>query len=63
MSEWKGRIIMLIGTNITDWSAVDGAYYAGAGTELIWLIVSIALCVVSLVAGSRHEQAAYKKVK
>ncbi len=54
---------MLIGTNITDWSAVDGAYYAGAGTELIWLIVSIVLCVVSLVAGSRHEQAAYKKVK
>lgn len=54
---------MLIGTNITDWSTVDGAYYAGAGTELIWLIASIALCVVALVAGSRHEKAAYGKVK
>lgn len=54
---------MLIGTDITDWSAVDGAYYAGAGTELIRLIVSIVLCVASLVAGSRHERAAYRKVK
>jgi hypothetical protein len=63
MSGWKGRIIMLIGTNITDWNAVDGAYYAGAGTELIWLIVSMVLCIASLVAGSRHERAAYRKVK
>jgi hypothetical protein len=54
---------MLIGTNITDWSAVDGAYYAGAGTELIWLVLSIILCVVCLIAGSRHEKAAYKKLK
>lgn len=54
---------MLIGTNITDWRTVDGAYYAGAGTELVWLIVSIILCLVFLVAGLRHEKAAYKKIK
>lgn len=54
---------MLIGTNISDWSTVDGAYYAGAGSELIWLIVSIILCLAFLVAGARHEKAAYSKVR
>lgn len=54
---------MLIGTNITDWSTVDGAYYAGAGTELIWLLLSILLCVICLIAGSRHEKAAYRKTQ
>jgi hypothetical protein len=52
---------MLIGTTITDWSTVEGAYYAGAGTEAIWLTLSLALCIASLVAGSRHERAAYRK--
>lgn len=54
---------MLIGTGITDWSAVDGAYYAGAGTEGIWLVASIILCLLALVAGLRHEKAAYNKTK
>jgi len=54
---------MLIGTSITDWSTVEGAYYAGAGTEALWLALSALVCVVALVAGSRHERAAYKKVK
>lgn len=54
---------MLFGTNITDWSAVDGGYYAGAGTEAIWLFLSMIVLVASLVAGSRHEKAAYSKVK
>ncbi len=52
---------MLIGTNITDWSSVEGAYYAGQGTEAIWLGLSLVLCIVALVAGSRHENAAYRK--
>lgn len=52
---------MLIGTNITDWSAVEGAYYAGQGTEAIWLGLSMLLCIVALVAGARHEGAAYRK--
>jgi hypothetical protein len=54
---------MLIGTDITDWSAVEGAYYAGMGTEAIWLFLSMVLCVAALVAGSRHEKAAYRKTK
>jgi hypothetical protein len=52
---------MLIGTTITDWSSVDGAYYAGQGTEAIWLGLSLVLCVVALIAGFRHEKAAYRK--
>ena len=54
---------MLIGTNITDWSTVDGAYYAGAGTEAVWLALSAVLVVLALVAGARHEKAAYRKTR
>jgi len=53
----------MIGTDITDWAAVDGAYYAGAGSEAIWLILSIALCVGALVYGSLHEKGAYRKAR
>lgn len=53
----------MIGTTITDWSAVDGAYYAGAGSEAFWLFLSMLLCVGALIAGSRHEKAAYRKAK
>ena len=53
----------MIGTTITDWAAVEGAYYAGAGSEAIWLFMSIALCVVALVFGARHEKQAYRKAK
>ena len=52
---------MLVGTNITAWATVEGAYYAGQGTEGIWLALSMLLCVVALVAGARHEKAAYRK--
>lgn len=54
---------MLIGTNITDWAAVEGTYYAGVGSEGVWLALSMLLCIVALVAGARHEKAAYKKAK
>ena len=54
---------MLIGTNITDWSAVDGTYYAGVGSEGIWLAISAILCIGALIVGARHEKAAYKKAK
>lgn len=54
---------MLVGTDITDWGAVEGAYYAGAGTEAIWLFLSMILLVASLVAGARHERAAYNKAR
>ena len=55
--------IMLTGTTITDWSQVEGAYYAGAGTEGVWLLVSVVLCVLSLFVGLRHERAAYRKTR
>jgi hypothetical protein len=53
---------MLIGTNITDWNTVDGAYYAGQGTEAVWLGLSVLLCVAALIAGLRHEKKAYSKI-
>ena len=55
---------MMIGTSITDWSTVEGAMYAGAGGgEMIWLIISVVLCIASLVVGNKHELDAYKKLK
>ncbi len=51
----------MIGTDITDWAAVEGAYYAGMGSEAIWLFISMGLCVGALVLGALHEKAAYKK--
>ncbi len=42
------------------WEGVTESYYAGAGGELIWLIISIVLCGVALVAGQVHEGVAYK---
>jgi hypothetical protein len=51
----------MIGTDITDWAAVEGAYYAGMGSEALWLVLSIILVVGSLVLGALHEKAAYKK--
>ncbi len=53
-----------MGTHIKDWAAVEGAYYTGHGSgEVVWLLIAIALCVVPLVVGSRHELDAYKKLK
>jgi hypothetical protein len=51
----------MIGTDITDWAAVEGAYYAGMGSEGIWLVLSMILVVGALVLGALHEKAAYKK--
>lgn len=53
----------MIGTEITDWAAVEGAYYAGAGSEATWLVLSIALCLGALIFGARHEKTAYRKTK
>lgn len=53
-----------MGTSITDWAAVEGAYYTGyGGGEAFWLIVAIVLCIIPLIVGSRHELDAYKKLK
>ena len=51
-----------MGSSFDSWDAVTGAYYMGAGTswEAIWLTVSIVMCVLALVSGSRHELKAYE---
>jgi len=52
-----------MGSSFSSWDAVKGAYYMGAGSswEVIWTLVALAICVIALVAGSRHEREAYKK--
>ena len=52
-----------MGSAFDTWTNVTGAYYPGAGTawEEIWLVVSIAMLVVALFVGSRHELDAYRK--
>lgn len=50
----------MIGTDITSWAAVEGAYYAGQGGEAVWLFLSMALCIGALVLGAMHEKSAYK---
>lgn len=57
-----------MGSPFPDWAdaiANNTAYYVGLNTsfEVIWTVVAVALCVVALVAGSKHELDAYKKVE
>lgn len=45
------------------WTGVTAEYFVGAGGGMptIWLIVSIVMCVLALIVGSRHEQESYEK--
>ena len=54
-----------MGSAFDTWNDVDGAYYMGAGTswEVIWLLLSIVICVVALWMGARHELDAYKSAE
>ncbi len=54
-----------MGSDITDWAEAAGPIYMGANSswEVIWVAVAVALCVIALVSGSRHELDAYKKLK
>ncbi len=46
------------------WNGVEAGYYTGmGGGEMTWLIISIIMCVVALIIGSRHELSAYRKVE
>lgn len=45
------------------WNAVEGAYYAAQGTEFLWVLISVGMCVVACVIGSKHELDAYKRAK
>ena len=52
-----------MGSAITTWNDIAGPIYMGANTswEVIWLAVSVVMCVVALIVGSRHEKSAYRK--
>ena len=52
-----------MGSAFDTWNEVAGAIYMGAGSswELIWLLVSIAMCVIACIVGSKHELDAYKR--
>ncbi len=45
------------------WSGITGTYFTGAGGSMttVWLFVSIALCILALVLGGRHEKESYRK--
>lgn len=45
------------------WDGFTGSYYTGfgSGSEGLWLVLSIALCLVALVVGVRHEKEAYER--
>ncbi|MEM0944448.1 MAG: hypothetical protein AAGI70_10930 [Pseudomonadota bacterium] len=42
---------------------VEGAYYSAMGSELLWLVISVACCVVALVIGAKHEIDAYRRAE
>lgn len=44
------------------WTGFEGAYYVGAGSgEVIWTLISAALCVLAIVLGAAHELRSYRK--
>lgn len=47
------------------WETVTGAMYMGAGTswETIWLVVSIAICVLAIWKGGKDEATSYRKAE
>lgn len=54
-----------MGSAFDSFDGIEGAYYVGASTswELIWLAVSVIMCVVALWVGSKHELDAYKEAE
>ena len=45
------------------WNGVTESIYNAAGTEALWLFISIALCIVALWMGHKHESDAYDKAE
>ena len=45
------------------WAGAETYYPGAGGGETIWLLVSIALCAVALIAGIVHERHAYARVE
>jgi hypothetical protein len=53
-----------MGSQFTDWAQATGPMYMGANgiMEVVWTLISVAVCIWALSAGSKHELDAYKKV-
>ena len=48
----------------TSWDGITGAIYAGHGSvEGMWVAASLALVVLAIIFGWRHEHHAYKALK
>ena len=45
------------------WNGVEGAYSTGFGGqwELVWLVISIGLCILVLFVGGLHESVSYSR--
>ena len=54
-----------MGSEFADWAQFTGPMYMGANSdwEMIWTLVSVALCLIALIVGSRHELDAYKRAR
>ncbi|MXN17827.1 hypothetical protein GR170_08275 [Pseudooceanicola sp. GBMRC 2024] len=48
----------------TSWNGITGAVYAGYGSsEALWLILCLAMVVVAIFFGWKHEEHAYKATR
>ncbi len=54
-----------MGFDLESLDDMSGAIYMGANSswEVTWLVISIAVCVIACVVGSKHELDAYQKIK
>jgi len=54
-----------MGYDLENIDALTGAIFMGAGGSMpaIWTWISVAVCVLACVVGSKHELDAYKKIK
>ena len=54
-----------MGSQFTDWVQATGPMYMGANgiMEVVWTVISVAVCIWALIAGSTHELDAYNKIK
>lgn len=54
-----------MGSQFSDWAEATGPIYMGANSsmEVVWTLVAVAICVISIISGSRHELDAYKRLK
>lgn len=54
-----------MGSAYSNWEEFTGPIYMGANTswEVLWFVISAALCLLALIGGARHELDAYKRLK